>query len=606
MRQDSPSSDASAGHVFMSYASQDAAVASSIVEFLEQHGRKCWIAPRDVKAGAVYADAIVRGINDANALVLVLSASAVASAHVGREVERGASKRKPIIAFRLDGAPLNHALEYFLSESQWIDVPALGLPGAVAKLEQAVGHVSAALPQTTPEVAVIAHKSIVVLPFTDMSEKKDQEYFAEGMAEEIITLLVKFPGLKVISRTSSLRFRDKTEDLRSIGIQLGVAYVLQGSVRKSADRLRVTTQLINSGDETHLWSHTYDRDLSDVLTMQDEIAMAIVRALQIEVVGIVVVSRPALRNTEAYTQYLRGMHDFGRFDQQGLEQALVSFQQSLELNPSSAEAAHMQGAAYALLGSYGFMAPTVAFARAREAQERALKLDPKLALAHALLGLVHCAELDWSAAEREFQQALALGPGDSVVLFLAADSYRIIGRWDEALRLINRSIALDPLSPYGNFVLASIQVYRGRLQEAEAAARRALASGPAFTFGHSYLGGVLLARGKAEAALAEMLKEEDAARRLGGSAMAYIALGRRAEYDAALAQLLAGHADRHAFLIARVCAFCGELDQALTWLERAYAQTDINLRYMMSEPVMKNLEGAARYKALLRKMNLPE
>jgi len=166
--------------------------------------------------------------------------------------------------------------------------------------------------ETTASTSVISDKSIAVLSFTDMSEKKDQEYFADGMAEEIIDLLVKIPGLKVIGRTSSFQFKGKTEDFRTIGTQLGVAYVLEGSVRKSGDRVRVTAQLIDSRDGTHLFSQTYDRDLSDVLKMQDEIAANLLRALQIEVDPESIESRPALRSTEAYTLYLQGVHAFDR------------------------------------------------------------------------------------------------------------------------------------------------------------------------------------------------------------------------------------------------------------------------------------------------------
>ena len=591
--------------VFISYASQDTHTANHICQSLESHGVPCWIAPRDVKPGAQYADAIVRAINEAKAVVLVLSASAVASAHVAREVERAASKRKPIIPFRLDSAALNPELEYFLSNSQWIEVPKLGIAAALAKLKEA-GRASTSLSQALPVVAAISDKSIAVLPFADMSEKKDQEYFADGMAEEIINLLVKIPGLKIIGRTSSFQFKGQFQDLRGIGAQLGVTYILQGSVRKSGDRLRVTAQLIDSRDGAHLWSQTYERDLNDVLNMQDEIAMAIVRAMQIEVVGFVIASRPALRNTEAYTQYLQGFHNFGRFDRQGLEQALSDFQRSLELDPAFAPAAHMQGAACALLGLWGFLAPAIAFERARDAQEHALKLDPTLAIAHAVLGLVHCADWDWASADRDFQQALSLGPREAVVLFLAADNCRIMGRWDEALKLVNRSLALDPLSPNGNSALAAIQVHRGRLQEAEAAARRTLASSPAFTFAHSNLGVVLLARGEAGAALVEMLHEEDGARRLGGSAMAYFALGRRPESDSALGQLKRDHGDQSPFQVARVCAFRGELDEAFNWLERAYAQKDVNLQFIVSDPTIETIEGDLRYKVLLKKMNWPE
>jgi adenylate cyclase len=635
--------------VFISYASPDAAVANSIVENLEQHGLKCWIAPRDVKPGAQYADAIVRAINEAKAVVLVLSGSAVDSAHVAREVERAASKRKPIIPFRLDAAALNPEFEYFLSNSQWIDVPKLGMPAALTKLAEAVGHVSPISPQAVPPVprsggvkrrvavaaaavigvgaavalavhfwhqsrggvqaravAAIADKSIAVLPFTDMSEKKDQEYFADGMAEEIIDLLVKVPGLKVISRTSSFQFKGKTQDLRSIATQLGVAYVLEGSVRKSGDRLRVTAQLINSSDGTHLWSETYDRDLSDVLKMQDEIATSLVRALQIEVSADVIVSRPALRNTEAYTQYLQGLHASGRFDRQGFEEAFSDYQRALSLDPSFADAAAMLAQTYAVLGIWGFMPPAIAFERGREGDTLALKLDPNNATAHADLSSIHDV-YDWDrdAAERQSKLALALAPRDAHVLFLAGQHSMIMDRLDEALAQLNASLAQDPLNPASYAVLSFVQLRRNRLAEAETALRRALELAPNFSGAHHFLGRVLLVRNQPEAALAEMLKEAQDAARLGGSAMAYFAMGRKGDSDAALAQMIKSQAN-HPFFISSAYAFRGETDEALKWLDRAYAQKDPALLLLKSELIFDNLEGDPRYKAFLRKMNLPE
>ncbi len=638
------------GHdVFISYASQDAAVANSIVESLEQHGCTCWIAPRDVKAGTVYADAIVRAINDTKALVLILSTSAMASSHVGREVERAASKRKQIIAFRLDGAALSPELEYFLSNSQWIDLVALGMPAALRKLKEAVGHVSGAPSQTptssprvtrkrTPKqtivivavvvalgaavglgfyfwssshktassapVAVISDKSIAVLPFTDMSEKKDQEYFADGMAEEILDLLAKIPGLKVIGRTSSFQFKGKTEDLRSIATQLGVAYVLQGSVRESGDHLRVTAQLIKAQDGTQLWSQTYDRDLSDVLKMQDEIAASLVRALQIEVSGQGLGSRPALRNPEAYTLYLQGLHAFDRIDKSGAEQAVADFQRSLDLDPSFAAAAEDLAGAYSVLGQWGFMPAADAFDKSRQAAELALKLDPNFARAHLQLSEVYrAADRDWAAAERELKLAQALAPNDPHVLFIAAVQSQNLGRWDDALRFVNASLTQDPLSPGAYIVLSAAQLRLGQMAESEAAMRRALEISPTFAGGHYFLGLVLLARNQPEAALAEMQKELQAVARLGGSAMAYFALGRKAESDAALAQLIKSN---RPFFISSVYAFRGESDEALKWLERAYEQKDPSLLLLKSQLMFDKLEGDPRYKALLRKMNLPE
>lgn len=461
---------------------------------------------------------------------------------------------------------------------------------------------------TTASTTVISDKSIAVLPFADMSEKKDQEYFADGMAEEIIDLLVKIPGLKVISRTSSFQFKGKTEDLRSIATQLGVAYVLEGSVRKSGDRLRVTAQLIDSRDGSHLWSQTYDRDLSDVLKMQDEIAIALVRALQIEVsevIGERIGSRPALRNTEAYTLYLHGLHAFDRIDQLGEEQAVSYFQRALDLDPSFAAAAEGLAAAYFVLGQWGFMPPAVAFGKCRQAAELAIKLDPNLANPHVQLSEVHrAADWDWPAADHELKLAQALAPNDAHVLFIAGVQSQNLGRWDDALKFVNASLVQDPLSPGAYNLLSLTQLRLGQVAESEAAARRTLEISPTFTGAHYFLGLVLLARNQPQAALAEMLKESQGVGRDSGSAMAYFALGSKAESDAALAQMIKRHGNRP-FVISSVYAFRGESDEALKWLDIAYTQRDPFLLLLKSQLMFDKLEGDPRYKAFLKKMNLP-
>src|SRR5258708_5705033 len=308
MSEDSANQAGSSRDVFISYASQDVTVANSVVENLEQQGIRCWIAPRDVTPGSQYADEIVGAINDAKVLVLVLSQHAVASSHVGREIERAASKRRRIVALRADAAPLTRALEYFLSESQWIDAAALGMPAALAKLAQAVARALSAPSHTNPvmeaglgdsgtpttirpvgvnrialaavflialvaavalgvhfwptkrgdaqapTVAAISEKSIAVLPFADMSQKKDQEYFGDGMAEEILDLLAKIPALTVIGRTSSFQFKGKNGDLRKIGTELNAAYVLEGRVRNAGDQVRITRKLMNTQTGAHEWS----------------------------------------------------------------------------------------------------------------------------------------------------------------------------------------------------------------------------------------------------------------------------------------------------------------------------------------------------------------
>ncbi len=648
-----PSGPAVAGSsrpVFISYASHDAVMAQKVCGVLEVAGFPSWIAPRDVVPGTQYADGIVGAIDESRILVLIVSKDALASAHVGRELERAASKRHPVIALKVDSAPLTRAFEYFLNQSQWIEVGAGGTDGAIAKLVEAVGRhlapgAAVSLPpplQTSkqkaamsrrrwgiaavvvvlalaaayflvsrsfwrsPATIAVADKSIAVLPFVDMSEKKDQEYFGDGMAEEIIDLLVKIPGLKVISRTSSFQFKGKTEDLRSIGTQLGVAYVLEGSVRKSGDHLRVTAQLINAQNGTHVWSQTYDRDLSDVLKMEDEIAASLVRALQIEVGAGELGSRPALRNTEAYTAYLQGWHADDRADQQGLEQAVSDFQRALELDPTFAAAEVGLADAYFDLGIFGFMPPAIAFEKARRAVDEALKLDPKLGVAHAQLGDIHRAyDWDWTAAANELKRAQELAPNDSGVLFTSAALPWTLGRWDDALKLTNAALARDPLNPTGYENLSQIQLRRGRLAEAEDAQRRALAIRPTGIGDRYLLGLVLLARGEREAALAEMLKESDDQMRLAGSAIAYYTLGRKVDSDAALAQMIKSQTNRP-FFISSVYAFRGESDEALKWLDTSNKQGESALLLLKSQLMFDKLEGDPRYKAFLKKKNLPE
>jgi TolB-like protein/Tfp pilus assembly protein PilF len=657
MSEDSANQAGSGRDVFVSYASQDAAVAHSVVEQLERQGIKCWIAPRDVTPGSQYADEIVGAINDAKVLVMVLSQSAVASPHVGREVERAASKQRRIIAFRTDAAPLTRALEYFLSECQWIDVPALGLSVALTKLAQAVGQVlgspsavnlesggglgtsgqptvvrrtgvgkrlalvatavavlgtAVALtihfwPSKGPAVVAVSDKSIAVLPFADMSQKKDQEYFGDGMAEEILDLLAKIPGLTVIGRTSSFQFKGKNEDLRKIGTELNAAYVLEGSVRSSGDQVRITAQLINTKTGAHEWSETYDRPIGDVLKLQDAIAAAVVRELQLTVSPGYMSSRSTVKDPESYDLMLRGRHSADRFDREGLDEAIALFKQVLDRDPTSADAAAALAFAYYAEGNTKFLPPAAAFEQSRRAAETALTLNAKSALAHYVLGKIHIVyDWDWAAADREFQEIATIAPGSAYALSGEALLSLALGRWDEAMRQIRASLAVDPLDPDVFQNLMEIELGRGRLPEAEAAIKRSLDISPTYGYGHFLLGFVKLLRGDANAALLEMQQESTEDGRQEGFVLVYFALGRRAESNAALTRMLKEKADIAAYSIAVVYAFRQETDEAMHWLERAYAQKDAFLPFAKAELSSASLAADPRFKAFLKKMNLPE
>jgi TolB-like protein/Tfp pilus assembly protein PilF len=648
--------------VFISYASPDVAIANSLVEELEQQGIRCWIAPRDVPPGLEYADEIVGAINNASVIVLVLSEHAVASAHVGREVERAASKHRGIITLRLDSTPLTRSFEYFLSQSQWIDVIALGLQPAMLKLTHAVRQRTAATSWVSPglgtdvsnptetvrrlsyrftrraglaavslfgvavfigvmfrywppkrgsdqsaSATVISDKSIAVLPFADMSQKRDQEYFGDGMAEEILDLLAKIPGLTVIGRTSSFQFKGKNEDLRTIGARLNAAYVLEGSVRNSGDRVRITAQLIGAQDGVHLWSSTYDRRMDDVLKLQDEIAIAVARELQLAIAPGFLQARSTVKDAEAYDLLLRGRHSGDRLDQEGLNEAVNLFQQALNRDPTSVDAAAALAWAYDAQGEWGVKPPVEAFELARGAAGIALKLDPKNALSHFVLGRIHVVyDWDWAAAKSEFEQVAALAPGkgdalDSEALLLLAN-----GHWDDALGKLNTSLSQDPMDPPSLFILAEIQIRRAKLPEAEAAIRRALSIRPTQAYAHVILGLIMLAKGDRDAALLAMQQETAEDGQQTGVAVVYYALGKTPESDAALAGVVNKYADSAALAIAEVYSYRGQVDEAMHWLDRAYAQKDSGLYAIKGDPLLKNVESDPRYKALLKKMNLPE
>jgi TolB-like protein/Flp pilus assembly protein TadD len=651
-------------HVFISYASQDVAVARALVEALERHGVRCWIAPRDVKAGAQYADAIVRAISGAKAFVLVLSESAIASSHVGREIERASSKKRPIIALRIDAAPLTPALEYFLSESQWVEAQTGSMEAAYAKLIDDIRDPARTAPETLVAVApgkspgtasaahpksgrnrillaaglavvaalaamladkfwlakhvaseqtkiaatnVVSDKSIAVLPFVDLSEKKDQEYFANGIAEEVLDRLAKVPGLRVVGRTSSFQFKGKNTDSASIGAALGVAYLLEGSVRRDAGRVRVAAQLMDAQTGSQRWSDRFDSDVIDVLHVQDTIAAEIARALQIAV-EVDAAPRSSVKSPEALDAYLRGRQSLDRSTQEGCEAAVADFQKALTLDSTFAPAAIGLARAYVYIGSLGWLPTRVAFERAREAALLGQRLDPQSPSPHVLMAEIHTHyDWDWVGADQELQRAFALGPRETYGVKTAARLAAARGHWDEARQLAIEAIELDPLDAeaYGNLGF-EIHLRSGHLAEAEQSLRRALQIAPGWGSGHYFLGVALMLQGQRDAALAEFQKETLEDGRLEGSAMIHFLVGRKAESDAQLAAAIRQSAASWPSEIARVYAFRREPDHAFEWLNRAYEVRDEDLYFIKGDPLLKNLETDPRYKAFLRKMNLPE
>jgi adenylate cyclase len=467
---------------------------------------------------------------------------------------------------------------------------------------------STAPPIVTPIAATPPQHSIAVLPFVDMSEKKDQEYFADGMAEEITDLLARIPGITVMSRTSSFQFKGRNEDLRALGASLGVAYVLEGSVRKSGDRVRVTAQLINTSDGSHLWSESYDHQLVDVLKMQDEISWGLIRALQVSMDVDEPGSRPLLKNVDAYALYLRGRQSLSRYDKAGYDQAASYFQQAMELDPESALAPAWLALVNLNQAGYGLVQPDKGFEDARRNAKRARMLDPKSELAMAVLGSIYVIhDWNWAAGETELDRALALAPGSARILLLHSLAPFALGHWDAALRDLNTSVALDPFLPATHLLLGSSQLGAGHLSEAEAAFNRALDIAPDYALAHSLLAQALLFKGEKQAALTQIDLEPVETARWAGRAAIYRALSRKADSDAALKRLTALTSEpSSAFFIACAHAYRGERDAAFIWLDRAFTQKDSDLYHIKSVLYFNSIREDPRYKAFLRKMDLPE
>jgi TolB-like protein/tetratricopeptide (TPR) repeat protein len=645
-----PLRSAAAATVFISYASQDADTANEICRSLESQGTSCWIAPRDVTAGAQYADAIVRAITDSKALVLVMSASSVASAHVGREVERAAAKHKQIIAFKIDAAPLSAALEYFLSQSQWIDVPALGMTAALVKLAEAVeqGSVSStrAIPAAkhaggltrpiaiaaalvvafgvvvgsgfyfwaanhgaahAPAVTAITDKSIAVLPFVDMSEKKDQEYFGDGMAEEIINMLSQVPNLHVPARTSSFFFKGKSMKIADIAHELNVADVLEGSIRRSGNQIRVTAQLVRADTGYHLWSNTYDRPIDDMFKVQDEIANAVVQALQITLMGGPLTrQKGGTQNLDAYQVYLRGLSSMWQNTVASLTAAREDFEQAIKLDPDFGLGWAELSRDTLFLTNNGIFSPKEGYERARQEALHALQLSSDLSEAHSTLANVHRNyDWDWAASDAEVRQALRVDPTNPTALMRAGQLSYTLGRWEDAQHQLQSALARDPFLTVAIWSLGTAQYDAGRFADADATYRRLLEVAPDYFNGRSFLGKTLLAEGKPEGALAMLQQANENARQVLLPIILQAA-GRKTESDEALKTLITQSGDSQAYYVAMTYAYRGDHALAFQWLDRAYEQRDQGFIAFVGEPLFKNIKDDPRYKAFLRKMNLPE
>ena len=493
---------------------------------------------------------------------------------------------------------------------EWTVIALLLVAGSVLWWIARMGTVHVAAPATANISQInspLAAKSIAVLPFVDMSEKKDQEYFADGLSQQILSLLSGIPNLKVIGRTSSFQFKGHNEDLRSIGQKLGAAYVLEGSVRRAGDRVRVTAQLTNARDGVQIWSNTYERPFGDVLKLQDELAAGVARALELTVRSDTLHARGS-RNSEAYDFYLRGLYSHEGYNEEAFKTSANYFQQALDVDPDFADAAAELGRVSLFEAEFGYAPASPTYERARRTLETAIRLDPTSGIAHAWLGYIHMShDWDWGSANAEMLAALRLAPREPIVQFSAARLAMALGHWDQAIGLLTAATARDPLFAALYNSLSETYLRIGRLPDAEAAGRRVLELSPTYASARYNLAKVLLAEGRSADALRLITtRQQDAVEQPAALAIIYHSLDRKVDSDAQLATLIHQHQEDDALEIADVLAFRGETDEAFRWIERAYRQRDTFLYFIKVDPLLKNLETDSRYKAFLRKMNLPE
>jgi TolB-like protein len=662
---------------FISYASADGAVAETVCSALERTGVRCWIAPRDVTPGELYATSIVHAIDSTRVLVLILSQHAADSAHVFREIERASSKRHAILSFRIDKAPLPEGLEYFLNTSQWLDASstqvdqalprlveavrhALGAPAATARVGHgsavtapkgrpsnrlfvalavlvatAIAYVAvdrfwlsrpadsqmgpdetAALPPADAfRAAAAPAKSIAVMPFADLSEKKDQEYFSDGLSEELIDHLARVPDLKVIARSSAFAFKGTNEDVRTIAGKLGVSNLLQGSVRKAGNRLRITAQLIRASDGVLLWSETFDRKLVDVFELQDEISARVAEALNTTLnlasgAGADPASKQAV-DIEAYNLVLQGNYIFWRGNKGDEARAVELFEQAVRQDPQYPLAWAKLARALVWMGFIGDLAPDEATSRIRTAVERALAIDPNSQEAlYARGNMYRVLTGDWPAAFADYRKAAALNPhgevGRSALANIVLLEGQLSGQFGPYIDSLRRELESNPLDTDALNELAWAYLNAGDLDASATTFLRLLEVNPDFSTARAGHGLALLLDGKEVEALAAARKEPDEAIRLLALSAIHWASGQRAESDAALGALEQKYADRKAYDIAAAHAYRGEAAAAFSWLDRAYRQRAGSLENLKGDPLFHKLRQDPRFSATLRKAKLAE
>ena len=649
--------------VFLSYASQDAQAALRICEALRSGGIEVWFDKSELRGGDAWDRSIRQRIHDCALFVPIISAHSDAR-HEGyfrREwrlaVERAgdmSDRMAFLVPIVIDGTSESHAdVPDRFRELQWTRLPGGETPaafvqrvqhllsGEVSKTISAGSAVSAHSPAPRRSKRVLAvagtgvavaflllgffglerlrgpragvrSESIAVLPLTNESGDAKEQYFSDGISEDLITALSQFPGLKVIGRTSSFQFRDSTEDSRAIGAKLGVAHLLEGSVRRSGDLVRVNAELINTADGSAQWSERYDRPYEDLFALQDEITRAVTGALRSKLLpgqhAAAQSEQPPSGSLEAYDAFLQGEFYSTRGTEADDRKAIGFFTQATLLDPRYALAWSSLSQTWTALAA-GFLEVEPgreAYAKARTAADRALALSPELAEAHLARGtLLQAADLDWRGAEAEYRRAAMLAPNDGAAKFKLGNQLASFGEVEQAIALTRQALATEPLRDNWYDWLSGYLSGLNRLDEAEQAIRTAIELQPSAAAHYDQLTIVAIQRGNAQAALAAARQGPPGNWQDIALALARQIGADRSAADAALKTLIDKDAGIAAYQIAEVYALRGDANETFAWLDQASSNRDPGIQNLLYDPFLLRYKDDPRFAVFCKRVGLP-
>jgi TolB-like protein/Flp pilus assembly protein TadD len=632
-------SGVSASAIFLSYASQDADAARRICEALRAAGLEVWFDQSELRGGDAWDASIRKQVKECALFVPVISANTNARSEGYFRFEwKLAVDRSHLMAddepFLLpvvvdESSEASARVPDRFRERQWSRLNGDSAIAAFAERVNRLLYGAARAPESPAPARSAATApsssdgtpSIAVLAFANRSNDPNDEYFSDGLADELLNVLAKIRGLRVAARTSSFQFKGKNEDVAVIGRKLHVATVLEGSVRKSGHRVRISVQLVKVADGFQLWSETYDRTLEDIFAVQDDIARTVVDALRETLLGtkpdaasigkasreVAEAARGRSGNPEAYRLYLQGRYLIDRLTGTDIAQGIECLQAAIAQDADFSLAHAVLSRAHTYEGGWGLRTPQDATALARAAALRSLALEPDLVeglLALGTLQMWH--DWDWAGAQASLGRAKELAPGKPEVLRDYGLLMYLVGRFEEAVTHGRRAIELDPLNAISYLYLSFSLLGLGELREAESACRKALELSPDGISFRYWLAMVLDLQGRREEALAAALLDKDDWSRLSSLACLHHFTGRSEESATLLAQLKKDFADVAAFQVAQVHAVRGEVDDAFAWLDRAFDQRDPGVSMAKSCPWFDNAKGDPRWEKFLRKVGLAD